>query len=188
MEIRYTTSMHRNSIGIEEYLEGYVNVEEFLEYCKKCPNYKRLWTCPTFDFDVIEYWKQFKTLEIIGVKIEFDSSMLERAYTPEETNEIIRKSQWKEKIILSDLLLKEEKQYDGSVSLGAGCCHKCGADHCRRKWNQPCCNPNELRYSIEALGGNVGLTASKVLGIELAWMEEGKLPPYFVLVAGMLHK
>ena len=43
-----------------------------------------------------------------------------------------------------------------------------------------------MRYSVEALGGNVGLTVQKLLGIQLEWMEEGKLPSYFVLVGGLL--
>ena len=43
-----------------------------------------------------------------------------------------------------------------------------------------------MRYSIESLGGNVGKTASKLLGVELMWMEEKKLPAYFVLVNGLL--
>lgn len=44
-----------------------------------------------------------------------------------------------------------------------------------------------MRHSIESLGGNVGLTCSRLMKIELMWMEEGKLPPYFVLVCGLLR-
>ena len=45
-----------------------------------------------------------------------------------------------------------------------------------------------MRYSIESLGGNVGLTVSKLMGIELEWVTEGKVPSYFVLVGGLLKK
>ena len=45
-----------------------------------------------------------------------------------------------------------------------------------------------MRYSIESLGGNVGLTVSKLMGIELEWMEEGKIPSYFVLAGGLLKQ
>ena len=45
-----------------------------------------------------------------------------------------------------------------------------------------------MRYSIEALGGNVGKTVHDLLGIELEWIEEGKVPSYFVLVGGLLEK
>ena len=57
---------------------------------------------------------------------------------------------------------------------------------CTRPDGQPCRYPDTMRYSIEALGGNVGLTVQKLLGIQLEWMEEGKLPSYFVLVGGLL--
>ena len=43
-----------------------------------------------------------------------------------------------------------------------------------------------MRYSIEALGGNVGLTVTRYLGQKLEWIEEGRLPRYFMLVAGLL--
>lgn len=45
-----------------------------------------------------------------------------------------------------------------------------------------------MRYSIESIGGNVGLTVSKLLGIQLEWLKEGQVPEYFVLVGGLLIK
>lgn len=45
-----------------------------------------------------------------------------------------------------------------------------------------------MRYSIEALGGNVGKTAEKLLGVEIKWAADGKLPGYFMLVCGILTK
>ena len=50
--------------------------------------------------------------------------------------------------------------------------------------------PPELRTQerLSSPGGNVGLTVSKMMGIELEWVQEGKLPSYFVLVGGLLKK
>lgn len=45
-----------------------------------------------------------------------------------------------------------------------------------------------MRYSIEALGGSVGMTIEKLMGLKLEWMEDGTLPHYFVLVCGMLRR
>ena len=87
---------------------------------------------------------------------------------------------------LSDELLEKEKEYKGSISLSAGSCIRCGGN-CTRKEKKPCRFPEKLRYSIESLGGNVGLTISRLMGIKLEWIEEGKLPSYFVLVCGLLH-
>ena len=59
---------------------------------------------------------------------------------------------------------------------------------CKRTEGQPCRFPDKMRYSIESLGGNVGLTISRLMGIELEWMKEGTMPRYFVLVSGLLVK
>lgn len=34
----YTVEKFEKEINVKEYVEDYVNVEEFLEYCKACPN------------------------------------------------------------------------------------------------------------------------------------------------------
>ena len=71
-------------ISVPEYLEGYVEVEEFLEYCKACPNYGNLWTCPPYDFDVMEYWRKFSKLTVYASKIYFEPET-----TQEESMEIM---------------------------------------------------------------------------------------------------
>lgn len=167
------------TIDVPTYVEGYVNVEEFLECCKVCGNYDRKWSCPSYDFDPVEdYWKQFKTLHVVGKKM---------ILTEEE------KDNWKNlmtevKKELTAELFEEEEKYPGSRSLSAGSCHICGEDNCSKPLGQPCRFPEKMRYSVESLGGNVGLTASKLLGINLQWIEEGKIPDYFVLVGGLLCK
>ena len=63
---------------------------------------------------------------------------------------------------------------------------ECGIGNCTKKEGHSCRHPEKLRYSIEALGGNVGKTADKLLGLSLEWVEDGKLPAHFVLVGGLL--
>ena len=43
-----------------------------------------------------------------------------------------------------------------------------------------------MRYSIESLGGDVGKTTKDLLGLELKWMTEGRMPEHFILVNGLL--
>ena len=81
-----------------------------------------------------------------------------------------------------------EERYPGSVSLSAGCCSLCRPEGCGRASGLACRYPQKMRYSIESLGGNVGLTVSKLMGIELEWVTEGRLPSYFVLVGGLLKR
>ena len=83
-------------------------------------------------------------------------------------------------------MMEEEKKYPGSISLSAGSCSRCKGG-CTRPQGKPCRFPDEIRYSIESLGGNVGMTIEKLMGLELEWMEEGKLPSHFILVNGLLY-
>ena len=45
-----------------------------------------------------------------------------------------------------------------------------------------------MRYSLESLGANVGMTVSRLMNIELEGYEENKIPEYFVEIAGLLKK
>lgn len=181
----YTTKYYHSFISVSDYLEHYVDVETFLEKCQECPNYDKIWSCPPYDFDVREYWKQYETLELTAVKIIFDEKYAGKPVSQEEAGRIIEDSLWNVKADLSAELLEKEQANPGSVSLSAGSCHLCHGQ-CGKADGKPCRFPEEMRYSIEALGGNVGLTISELMGIELEWMEEGKLPHYFVLVCGLL--
>lgn len=182
----YKIENYESQISVQEYIERFVDVETFLEACKKCPNYNQVWSCPGYDFDVLEYWKRYENLKVYAHKIIFEPEYAEKVYEPEEVNEIIQKVVMTEKQNLSDRMMEEEKKYPGSISLSAGSCSRCKGG-CTRPQGKPCRFPDEIRYSIESLGGNVGMTIEKLMGLELEWMEEGKLPSHFILVNGLLY-
>lgn len=166
------------TISVADYLEGYVNVEEFLECCKVCENYDQKWCCPSFSFDPVEdYWKNYERLYVIGQKM----------CLAEEEKQDWQTLMKQVKSGMTEILYTKEAEYPGSVSLSAGSCTICGENNCTKKDGAPCRFPEKMRYSIEALGGNVGLTASRLLGIDLQWITEGQVPDYFVLVGGLLY-
>lgn len=181
----YKTETYTAVVPVEDYIEGYVDVDTFLECCRVCPNYDKVWSCPSYDFDVLSYWRKYKTLELTAVKIIFDEEHAGKAFTKEEQDKILAQSLRVEKEKLSEMLWEKEKEFPGSISLSAGSCNLCHGN-CTRPDENACRFPEKMRYSIESIGGNVGLTLSKLMGIELEWMEEGKLPHYFVLVCGLL--
>lgn len=174
---KYKIEMYEKEISVEEYLEGYVAVEEFIEYCKACPNYGNIWTCPPYDFDVISLWKKYTDLKVFARKIIFEPDI-----TQEESMEIM----YEVKDDMSRQLFELEAENPGSLSLSAGSCTICGKGNCTRPSGEPCRHEEKMRYSIESLGGNVGLTCRKLMGLPLEWIEEGKVPSYFVLCAGLL--
>ena len=174
----YTIEKSEKLIKVSDYLDRYVNVEEFLQYCKKCNNYEKLWSCPSYDFNPEDYWKEYDELLVVARKIVFGEGVdQDRIY------EIMLEV----KEDMSRELYELEKEYPGSISLSAGSCSLC-KDGCTRAVGEPCRYPEMMRYSIESLGGDVGRTVSKLMGYELEWIEEGKLPSYFVLVGGLLKK
>lgn len=181
----YTTLTYEKSISVSEYLENYTDISGFLEACKKCGNYGRIWACPPYGFDVEQYWKKYEILQLLAVKIVFDPSYTKKTYTPDELQSLIDPILHREKQKISDILFQREQEYPGSVSLSAGSCSRC-PNGCLRTEGKLCRYPDAMRYSIESLGGNVGLTISKLMGQHLEWMEEGKLPHHFVLVGGLL--
>lgn len=152
---------------------------EFIEYCKECPNYNAVWSCPPYDFEPEDFWNRFSELHIIARKIIF-----EEGTGPKEGKRIMEEV----KASMSEELYDMEKSFPGSVSLSAGSCSMCKGEGCSRPLGEACRRPGDMRYSIESIGGNVGLTVSKLMGIELEWVQEGKLPSYFVLVGGLLKK
>lgn len=175
-------------VDVSEYLHTCVNVEEFLECCKLCPNYGKVWSCPPYSFHPEDYWRQYHTLFLYARKIIFSEEQIKKEYTPEQLNLFTNRILQYEKQDMANQLSLLEKQFEGSVSLSAGCCQMCGQDGCTRKDGIPCRFPRQMRYSIESLGGNVGLTITKYLRQELLWMTEGRLPQYFILVGGLLKK
>lgn len=182
----YTTKRFEATIPVDEYLEKYVDVDTFLKCCKACPHYNGKWSCPSYDFDVIEYWKKYNSLELTAVKIIFDEDYAGKEF-PED--EILR--------ITESSVKNQTGTVQGAAFTGTGnprqrqpvrrLLHSVPGE-CARKENKPCRYPDKMRYSLESLGGNVGMTISKLMGVELEWMEEGKLPHHFVLVCGLLRK
>jgi len=177
----YTTKQLTAKIDVGTYLRDFVNVEEFLECCKECPNYGKVWSCPPYDFNVEEYWRQYKEIEFFGVRIEFDDEVKTGSW-----EEVYDSIVTVEKQKLTEMLYEKEKEVPGSISLSAGSCRLCKS--CARLCDKPCVNKENMRYSIESLGGNVGKTCTKILKQELLWCEEGKMPDHFILVCALLKK
>jgi predicted metal-binding protein len=179
----YQLEEFKNKTDIKNYLENYVDVPVFLEYCKECRHYGRIWSCPPYDFEPEEYWKKYQYIHLIGTKLIFDRGEAGEGKTKEETEKYARKEFFRIKTLLSEKMHELEKKYPGSVALSAGNCNIC--KRCTRPEGNACLHPDRLRYSIESLGGNVEKTAGELLGIQLQWMD-GKLPEYLTLVNGFL--
>ena len=122
----YSVERFEKEICISEYMDKYVNVEEFLEYCKECPNYGRLWSCPPYDFDPLEIWEKYETLYVTVRKIIFDEDK-----APEDKDAMMSVlSEVKDH--MSQELFEMERKFPGSISLSAGSCGLCRKAGCTR--------------------------------------------------------
>lgn len=177
----------KTRIPVREYIDKYVDIEKFEEYCKECRNWEKIWSCPPFKFDPIDYWEQFDRFFVLGYKVFLEGE-------EERENWAIRLSEAKQKMM--DYLFEMELMYIGGVSLAPGDCKICAEEkgiiidddsYCSRSQEEPCRHPEKMRYSIEALGGDVSKTAEDLLGVTLKWGKNGELPEYFVLVGGLIY-
>lgn len=158
--------------------ERFVWVEKFLPLCRRCDSYGTRWTCPPFDFDPMTIWHNYTGLLLYARILQAD--------TPEQPLEEALAALKREKLLYRDKLQQWERDTPDSRMLLAGTCHECEA--CEKTQGRPCKKPELLRYSIEALGGDVEGCLQQYFHMPMLWGRAGKAPDYLVLVGGLLLK
>ena len=186
----YKVEKFTREISVKDYIAGgFVRPDEFIEYCKQCSDYGRVWSCPPYDFKPLDYWKQFDSLVCYALKFEYDEG------TDKEKRRAIMfdlKNQMLEE------LLSMEKEFPGSKALSAGNCMECWncidqnsreeVTYCSRIKGEPCRKCDRMRYSIESIGGDTMKTMKELFGVEILWAHGDELVPYNVLLGGLLKK
>lgn len=185
----YIIDVYECELPVKNFVEKYVKPDVFIEFCKECSSYGKIWSCPPYNFDVKDYWLAHEMVRFIAYKIQYKK--------PEEVTSYEYLAQAKG--ILQDYLKKLESEVPGSALLSAGSCTLCapdtpGADFrvgcpddwCQRLLGKPCIRPNDIRYSVESLGGDVVATLKDLLDLEIKWSDGDKLPEYHILLGGLL--
>jgi predicted metal-binding protein len=183
-------------------------LEKVLGYCKNCGNYMKNYSCPDFQFDIMEYLNEYNYATVIMTKI--NSDLLTEKFLTENVNEdsfnskvlTNYKSENLEKDVdlnskismfmfsevkdyMTDKLLEIEKNYKSSTSLPPGSCTRC--DVCLKRKGERCLYPENLRYSLESLGFLVSDIYRDVFESELGWSND-KLPESFNTCSALLTK
>ncbi len=181
----HTEKTESDRVPVAEFLDRFVDVAKFLRFCESCENYNVGWGCPPYDFDPLDLWRRYSEVKAVGVRIVFDESVVGAKLDHEAWTELYDTVMRREKGKLYRELKEEERAGEGRFMLhaGGGCpvCEK----PCRRE-EGPCRHPEEVRYSIESLGGDVCAVTEELLGYGICWIEDGKIPAYLSLVGGML--
>ncbi len=176
-------------IPTSEYIAQYRDVDKFIEFCKKCNNYKRVWSCPPFGADIcrkVNDLERYSITTVIGVKINLDETLQHKPTTIEERNSLIQEILHGVRMRVDAALLPLEQVIQPSRLYYAGSCRLCMPEACNRAQNEACRYPDKMRSTLEAVGFDMGLTTSNLLGIEMKWCDDLRLPPYFTLVYGLL--
>lgn len=161
-----------------EFVERFVRVERFLPACRQCHNYGNRWTCPPFDFDPMTIWGAYSGLRLYARILYADA--------PDQPLDEALEALKEEKRRYREVLYQWEQAEPESRMLLAGTCDQC--EECEKAQGRPCRLPQHLRYSIEALGGDVEGCLQHYFHMPVLWGREGRAPEYLVLVGGLLEK
>lgn len=174
------------NLPLADYIANYRDSERFMGYCRQCHNYERRWSCPPFAFDPDTLLARYSHLWIIGTRIEPDAFESRPCASAQARIERCRELIAVARQTLDDDLLALEQQFPGSRSFLPGCCFRCPTEACARIHGALCRYPDKLRHSLESFGFDLGRTSTQLLGIDLQWSHDEKMPPYLILVSGLL--
>ena len=175
----YEIEEYTITISAEEYIKGYNNSSCFIEFCKQCKNFGKIWACPPFSHDILDELRAYSNLILFAVKIiphdnKIPISLIDKFIRPERVR-IERK------------LLEMENLYKGKAFAYAGNCLYCPEGTCTRINNKPCRHPELVRPSLESYGFDLGKTAIELFGFPLLWSDNGYIPEYVTLICGLFH-
>lgn len=170
-----------------EEIKAYFKPDVFIEYCRACEHFCRIWTCPPYDFDVNIILENYKYTYIIGSRlyvrdmVKDNQDLLDKGELAGITNEIYMSAR---RALDRKLEALEDMGEDLCILL-AGRCLLCS--RCTREKGLPCIHRDRARYSLESLGFNVADMCQEVLGEKILWAKES-LPEYLTLVSAVFSR
>lgn len=179
----YSVEFRKSSMPMADFRRRYQDRAKFIAYCRECPRYDTVWSCPPLSFDADVYLKRFSWVSVVGAKIVLSKKVIEAADTAEKVKDTGWKIISKVKLELEDKMRHLEGQVSGSVALSSGGCNLC--KECSRKEGKPCRMPEKMRHSLDAFGFDLSAITKDMLGIEILWCND-RLPDYFTLIHGLM--
>ncbi len=164
-------------IDLRTYMERYRDASFFMGLCRQCRNYGSMWACPPFDFDVEARLGQFENVLIAAYRCPLPDGN----HFVDEAMALLRP----DKEELANRLLELEDEVGGLACGFGGKCPHCRK--CARLKGEKCLHPDKVRPAVEAYGFDVGKTVSELLGIDIEWAKDGRLPKTLTLMAALFH-
>jgi predicted metal-binding protein len=182
MKIDFTHQIKERAINE---IKSYFQPKVFIEYCKACKYYNKIWACPPYDADFTELLENYQYAYIIGSKLyikdlgEDFRALLDKTSLEDISNEIYKAAR---AILDKKLSAIGDKGKDLFILL-AGRCLVCA--NCTRENQLPCIYPEKMHLSLESIGFDVSSMCEDILEDKIQWAKES-LPEYFILVSAIL--
>lgn len=183
--MKYSVSRKEATIGAAEFVERYRDVERIREYCMQCPGYGTSWACPPFDFDPTTLTEGFKDVTLMGTVITFDEDTRQACKTPEQAIAVGKQAMAEVWQTLLPHMHELEREIPGSRCFTFRC--TLCPEGCTRPEGLPCRHPQQLRYSLEAVGFDISAAAADLLDIKLEWSGDGSLNKTITLLTAVFR-
>jgi predicted metal-binding protein len=170
---------------VRQWLQNYCFPEKFKEFCKACPNYDNLWSCPPSTPAANGYLDNYEEVYTIAVKVIYNKELLLSADTREKAEKIQKETYWKIRRVLFETLLYIENKNPGTLVLSPGSCELC--EKCSKIQDKPCVRPEKMRYSFGSFGFDCTKLSKELFDLDLLWNPTG-LPEYNLAIAALLIK
>ncbi|MCR5661700.1 MAG: DUF2284 domain-containing protein [bacterium] len=181
----YSVEYRNGRLEMANFLQKYQDREKFLAFCKECPHYNSLWSCPPLTFDPNKYLAPYTWINLLCAKINLDNETIREAGTKDKVKTMGRNIVFAVKRDTDGRLRQLEAKIPGSRSISSGGCNLC--ENCSRISGIPCRKPNEMRYSLDSFGLDLTAITKDVFQIEILWSKDS-LPQYFTLIHAFLTK
>lgn len=181
----YSVEYHKSCMSMGNFRQNYQEREKFLAYCRECPRYDTVWSCPPFQFEADEYLEKFAYVNVVGAKVILSKKVIEEADTAEKVKNVGWDIVSEVKLSLEEKMRQLEGEVPGSIALSSGGCNLCR--ECSRREGKPCRQPEKMRYSLDAFGFDLSSITRDMLGIEILWCKD-RLPEYFTLIHGLMTR
>ncbi len=180
-DLSHIGSLHVLRLTTREACLAHFDPARVQGYCASCPNYGSRWSCPPFQDLSLDRLGNWSHAVVVGRKVPLPRK--EAPADPEEARSWALERFHTSRAEFREILLEAEKTFPGSRALVAGHCVQCTA--CARETGHPCRFPEDMRFSLEAVGFDVSSLVTVVLGISIHWPRQG-LPEYYLTVGALL--
>ena len=159
----------------------YENPLLFSTLCKEgCPNYEKKWACPPYSPTFSRYSIDYSRAILVVFYCYLDQFYYTKTeYMRIKASNSILKSRM-------DKFMRSLEEQVGGKMISNGSCRLCKPCTLKGGTISRCKKPDQMRFSMEALGLDVGGISRDYLKHDLLWYKDKKAPLYSSVVSALI--